>query len=123
MRHELASKSMSRSKRASKSTFGPGLRRLRRLRRFFQISPTYARTHTCEGNTEQLTQPTQTRSAPWCDRAAVVRVGRMTGQADDGLQGGSAGGGGSFPGGRPSGGRRRAVFHALQQKSDQESVR
>ena len=56
------------------------------------------------------------------DCAAVVRVGRMTGQAGDGLPGGSVGGGGSFPGRRPSRGRRRAVFHALQKKSDQESA-
>ena len=64
----------------------------------------------------------QSRGVDDGDRAAVVRVGRMTGKASDRLQGGSAGGGGSFPGGRPPRGRRLAVFHALQQKSDQESA-
>lgn len=103
MRHTLAFKSKSPAERAFKSTFCPRLRQLRQVRRFFQISPTYARTHT---HVEAIRNTCRTCRKPaeaWCDHAAVVRVGRMTGQAGDRLQGGSAGGGGSFPGGPPRG--------------------
>lgn len=123
MRHALAFESKSPAERAFKSTFCPRLRQLRQLRQVFQISPTYAHAHTHVEAIRNTCRTCRKPAEPWCGCAAVVRVGRMTGQADDGLQGGSVGGGGSFPGGRPSGGRRRAVFHALQKKSDQESTR
>ena len=123
MRHTLAFKSKSPAERAFKSTFCPRLRRLRQVRRVFQISPTYAHAHTHVEAIRNTCRTCRKPAEPWCGCAAVVRVGRMTRQASTGLEGGSRQGGGSFPGGRPSGGRRRAAFHALHRKSDQESAR